>query len=626
MAGRIRPCDCRLLDAVKRRIWSERYIGNFTPVRNGFFLQLSLDRGAWSEAAEGSPFSGLREARLGKLPMTKLKWFVVMSLALLMLRSGSLLAAPKPLTENDLRRLIKGGVYTTRIAALVEERGISFSPTRARLDALRLAGADERLRHIIAHARQMTSQPEVNVHPPHHRYQGPSQATPKIGTQPPSNTLEVHPPNVPLRSNATLSLKPRATVGMQPSGAPAVPDLAGTRITVQNWQQYRQYMPLGMVELFQGSHSWKMPADLEMDIGPTTHSNIPLRYRQATEAYSNNVQVIHLANGYNDLENYVAGAPFPKPEEPDKGYKLLADLWFAYIPHLIAGTPLNPLTICSETRHGFISCTRLSYLYRQLAYNTDVDVPTNEAKTSDYWYTEWASIEEPEELRYTTLLTLFPKDNQRPKEFFMFIPSLRRWIRSSLAAHCAPIKGTDYVQDDYRRIGFNGGLGAFDADFLRHQRILALTGDFAPMGGNFPANYYMPLGWPKPSWGKWQLRDADVVEVRPVWSERRSYCYGKRVIYEDSETRYALWEDGYDSNLRLWKTAWLAQRMVKASIYGEVPGGFASTAWDFKYDHMTNATSEGKGGQDVSVNYDVPGEFHDFNTYSTPEGLAEIMR
>ena len=36
---------------------------------------------------------------------------------------------------------------------------------------------------------------------------------------------------------------------------------AGTAITIRNWTQYKQFMPDGMVALFQGTYYWKMPAD-----------------------------------------------------------------------------------------------------------------------------------------------------------------------------------------------------------------------------------------------------------------------------------------------------------------------------------------------------------------------------
>jgi hypothetical protein len=400
----------------------------------------------------------------------------------------------------------------------------------------------------------------------------------------------------------------------------------GTKINMGNWGTYRKYMPLGMVELFEGTHFWRMPADIEINVGPTVIYSLPRGYDEATKKYSDDVRVVRLANGHNDIENYRGGMPFPNPQEPDKGYKLLADLWFAYVPHMLAGTARNPLSTCSQTRHRYVSCVRFSYVFRQLAYNTDAGVPTHETNGLDDWYTEWLSVEEPEQMKYTTLLMLYPTDSQQPKELFTFVPALRRWIRGSLASRCSPVAGTDYAQDDYKREGFNGGIGVFGAEFIRHQHILALTGDYAPLGGNFPNNYYMPLGWPKPDWGEWQLREVDVIDVRRVPVEQAGYCYGKRVIYEDSSTHYALWEDGYDTNMRLWKTALLAQRTIRTGSLGAVPGAFNASAWDLKNEHMTNTSTQSRDGGDVLFDSGVPKEYQNLVSYSTPSGLAEIMK
>jgi hypothetical protein len=50
---------------------------------------------------------------------------------------------------------------------------------------------------------------------------------------------------------------------------------AGTRITVENWQNYKQFMPDGMIALFQGTHYWKMPPDAVMEVGPTVIHPLP---------------------------------------------------------------------------------------------------------------------------------------------------------------------------------------------------------------------------------------------------------------------------------------------------------------------------------------------------------------
>ena len=46
----------------------------------------------------------------------------------------------------------------------------------------------------------------------------------------------------------------------------------GAKITMANWQQYKQFMPLGMQKLFEGGYYWKMPADIEMDVGPAVYN------------------------------------------------------------------------------------------------------------------------------------------------------------------------------------------------------------------------------------------------------------------------------------------------------------------------------------------------------------------
>jgi len=48
-------------------------------------------------------------------------------------------------------------------------------------------------------------------------------------------------------------------------------------------------MPLGMIKLFEGKFFWKMPADIEIDIGPTIDERPPAAYIKATEEYSSRV-------------------------------------------------------------------------------------------------------------------------------------------------------------------------------------------------------------------------------------------------------------------------------------------------------------------------------------------------
>jgi len=102
----------------------------------------------------------------------------------------------------------------------------------------------------------------------------------------------------------SLALAPRA----QADGA-SQPPPPGTKITMENWQQYKDFMPEGLANFFASKFSWKLPNDAEIDIGPTVSVPEPPTYVAATEQYGNQVQVVHLPD--ESLETYI---PVPARE------------------------------------------------------------------------------------------------------------------------------------------------------------------------------------------------------------------------------------------------------------------------------------------------------------------------
>jgi len=44
----------------------------------------------------------------------------------------------------------------------------------------------------------------------------------------------------------------------------------GTKITSQNWQQYKDFMPVGMQGLWRGQFYWHLPDNAVMSVGATT--------------------------------------------------------------------------------------------------------------------------------------------------------------------------------------------------------------------------------------------------------------------------------------------------------------------------------------------------------------------
>jgi hypothetical protein len=236
--------------------------------------------------------------------------------------------------------------------------------------------------------------------------------------------------------------------------------------------------------------------------------------------------------------------------------------------------------------------------------------------------------ETPEQARYTASLNLFFVDQEKNPfpDVFVFVPALRRSLRLASTARCSPVFGFDWSYDDAKTNGFNGSTSIYNGEFLADRNILTLA-HFNQEGAIFPAGYDMPLGFPKPSWGKWEVREHAVDDVHRIPSESQGYCYASRIIYADREHWLGNWVDLYDSNRKLWKSI---------SYYngaGDVPGmghmweGVSSSAMDFQNEHQTIWCGFGNPWKRKPyLDANVPKEFFDGVKYGSPGGLMMIMR
>jgi hypothetical protein len=425
-----------------------------------------------------------------------------------------------------------------------------------------------------------------------------------------------------------LSICPLNTFAQQNSNTePAVhADKAaippGTTITMSNWRQYQQYMPDGMVKLFEGTYYWKMPQDVQIEVGPTTVYPLPKNYQAATEKYSSQVQIVELPDGGLSLKNYAGGQPFPNPSGPHKGWEILANMWYRYLPHLVVDTYG---TGCTEDSYGSINCSADAIVYRQLSYNTDPGIPATIPGAEGKFYTEWVMTVEPEQAKYNATLTISYTDLAKPESVYAFLPALRRYQPVSSAARCAQAGGMDVTSDDYR-FGFDSNLTQLKVDFLGERKMLALFPKHLPTG-KFPDGYDMPLGWPTPAWGKWELRDVDVISVSKVPAHAAGYCYGKRVMYIDKAFGAILWEDLYDAHMQPWKYFALFLHPMNIPNIGMVTatGSEAEAFWDIQNKHATFFLDPGQA-HPFYVNQEAPAEYLDLNRYTTPSGLNLIMR
>ncbi|MGH7933449.1 MAG: DUF1329 domain-containing protein [Candidatus Binataceae bacterium] len=400
----------------------------------------------------------------------------------------------------------------------------------------------------------------------------------------------------------------------------------GTQITMSNWRQYKQFMPDTMVSLFQGTYFWKMPSDVEIDIGPAAIHPLPKGYLDATEKYAPQAKLVELPDGGLTIQGYVAGEPFPSPSGPHKGWKILADMWYRYVPYLIVSTAENPIVECSADRYGNVSCEREVFVARVLKHITDPGVAMANPQAGDHDETRFGMIIEPETEKYSALLSIYYNDLTRLPSSYQFKPAERRVVQLSSAARCMQSGGSDFTADDYR-YGFAGSIPTVSANLLGEKKIIAQL-DYKMPGGTFPANFDMPLGFPKPDWGKWELRDVYVLDVRKIPSQASGYCYGKRIMYIDQQFLGAVWADLYDKDMKLWKIFHIAPQVTDVPGIGVVnnAGGFTEQLWDVQNDHGSFDTSYDNNNHAPYVDAQVPKEYNDVGKYSTVEGLNEIMR
>jgi hypothetical protein len=178
--------------------------------------------------------------------------------------------------------------------------------------------------------------------------------------------------------------------------------------------------------------------------------------------------------------------------------------------------------------------------------------PVNLPFANGVFYSSRVMVDSPEQFKYLTELTLQCDDPTRVAEVYTFLPSLRRALRLSTAAHCAPLLGSDFVQEDNDWLPSN-----YDVSLLGKKKVLIPIADpakaydpdsYVPPSGRFP-------GWIKPTAGKWELRNFYVLDMQWIQS-RGFFCYSHRVVYVDCE----IWSrpymgDFYDRDGKLWKTA-----------------------------------------------------------------------
>jgi Protein of unknown function (DUF1329) len=409
-------------------------------------------------------------------------------------------------------------------------------------------------------------------------------------------------------------------------------------ITPHNWQEYRQFMSDGLIALFEGKQFWHLPDDLRIEVGPTTSIPLPKKYRSDTARYSNQVRLVRTSTGGYVPIGYVAGLPFPHPLAGDsalRGQRIFWDSYYRYQPR-VQSAPGYSYTL---DRFGHMTQTsEVRTVNSRLAYLSDPGYPQTVADAAPYYFARFEQQLAPEQGKYSTILDLIPADPTQLDELYEYVPTLRRSLRLSQAARCAPVFGSDYVNDDQ-----NGGPPGlpqlFRIDYVGQKRLLTLE-HAVPDSFDLPGSpiqlddrYYYQGGlgivpFPKPSMGRWELRDTYVISLERLPQFARGYCYGRRIMYVDQENYFGAGElDLYGDGGTMFKTQ--LTFLYPAPIPGAngdlaepLSGPNTGLLVNFRNRHVTMSPY-----LRPCLNTDCAKDgYLDISRYASPEGLMKIVQ
>lgn len=273
----------------------------------------------------------------------------------------------------------------------------------------------------------------------------------------------------------------------------------GTVITLQNWQKHRNFFGIGEQALYSGKYQYHIgdSPDYEVKVGSNTHFKEPSQLRSDTEKYSSQTRLEPTAGGSYTIKNWVAGWPFPNPQEPQRAYKVYFDGWGSYIPNIYFFKSGSP----NGDRYYNHYQTYVDLANYRLTHRSDPGVPINFPDNQGVLLSQYITVTAPEQSKYTTSLTMQYDDPNRLNEVYVFLPSLRRALRLSSAARCAPILGSDYLNDDNTN-GLSLVVSNFHMDYLGEKKILAIVNgkqasDATWASANATITQHAPLGgWP----------------------------------------------------------------------------------------------------------------------------------
>ena len=308
----------------------------------------------------------------------------------------------------------------------------------------------------------------------------------------------------------------------------------GDTIGPQNWQRVQGMVGENFLSRIKAGHTIQIKE-------PKVFR--PLKeYVEATEKYSGKVRLG--PNG--ELQDYVAGQPFPKidPSDPQVGQKLAWNFFWRWLGDdyktggAVEGGKIIRTAIekdGSERRADLVSY----FIFPRTRYTLSPRPAIPGYEHIDYMQLRVDSY--PRDSAGTTTLEMRYDDPKRADDLYLYIPSIRRIRRATTTLRCQTLAPSEFNLDDIN--SFNGKVTDFSYKFLGEKKILAnLSQEKFPF--NRKKGDYLPLD------EKWQVVDTYVLEITP---KDPDYCYPRKVLHLNKVTYDTHWTLMWDKKGEYWK-------------------------------------------------------------------------
>jgi hypothetical protein len=325
----------------------------------------------------------------------------------------------------------------------------------------------------------------------------------------------------------------------------------GTVIDRQNIDEYKDLIHPVL-------QAWVVEDGWSMKVGPAQQLTPPKAYLEATEKYASKVRL----TPSGELENYVAGFPFPDidPDDPQRAVKIMWnwDKRWAVLDQIEQ----------FDVKLIWLGSSRLEREATLTWYQKYWDGRVHRLRDGKHslpnpqgvQYKALAVVTHPYDMAGIANLTVRYLDVNKNDDVWTYVPSIRRIKRTSAAARSDSFAGSDFTLDDKQ--GWDGKVTSMKYRLVEEVEMLAVMHsrtERTPYAYEKQKEYPNLKPW-VPLDEVWEVRPFYVVEMLP---KDPNYAYSKRILYIDKIMYGAPYNEDYDRAGKLWKFQYIISQWTE---------------------------------------------------------------